>query len=68
MQSEVNIRGHKKPWEVDNAPESYIEILKKAIMGIEMEMTDIGGKYKMSQEMCAGDGEGIGGSRIGRWR
>ena len=57
---EGNIMGHKeKPWEVEDAPESYVEILKKAIIGIEIEISDIGGKWKMSQEMSVGDREGV---------
>jgi transcriptional regulator len=34
-------------------------LLKKAIIGIQIEITDIGGKYKMSQEMGAGDRQGV---------
>jgi transcriptional regulator len=60
QQSEVDIMRHKdKPWQVDDAPTSYVELLKKAIIGIEIEITDIGGKYKMSQEMGAGDQQGV---------
>ncbi|KAF2654997.1 negative transcriptional regulator [Lophiostoma macrostomum CBS 122681] len=60
QQSEVDIMGHKdKPWEVDDAPTSYVELLRKAIIGIEIEITDIGGKFKMSQELSAGDQEGV---------
>jgi len=58
--TEVNLLGFKeKPWVIEDAPESYIEILKKAIIGIEIKITDIGGKWKMIQEMPAGDQEGV---------
>jgi transcriptional regulator len=59
LQSERDIMGHEKPWHVDDAPSSYVEILKKAIIGVQIEITDIGGKYKMSQEMSAGDQQGV---------
>jgi transcriptional regulator len=60
MQSEVGIMEYKdKPWQVDDAPISYVELLKKAIIGVQIEITDIGGKFKMSQEMVVGDQEGV---------
>ncbi|KAG9194219.1 hypothetical protein G6011_04254 [Alternaria panax] len=59
LQSERDIMGYEKPWQVEDAPTSYIELLKKAIIGIQIEITDIGGKYKMSQEMGSGDQQGV---------
>ncbi|KAI4934644.1 hypothetical protein J4E85_002502 [Alternaria conjuncta] len=59
LQSEKGIMGYEKPWEVDDAPTSYIEILKKAIIGVQIEIMDIGGKWKMSQEMGVGDQRGV---------
>jgi transcriptional regulator len=59
FQSERDIMGYEKPWQVEDAPTSYVEILKKAIIGIQIEITDLGGKYKMSQEMSAGDQQGV---------
>ncbi|KAK7184257.1 transcriptional regulator [Paraphaeosphaeria sporulosa] len=58
--NEVETMGNKEnPWAVEDAPESYIEILKKAIIGIQIKISDIGGKWKMSQESTAGDQEGV---------
>lgn len=52
--------GHKdNPWVVEDAPPPYIEIMKKAIVGVEIEILDIGGKYKMSQELSEGDRKGV---------
>jgi transcriptional regulator len=60
MQSEVGIMGYQeKPWQVDDAPAPYVELLKKAIVGVQVEIIDIGGKFKMSQEMGAGDQQGV---------
>ncbi|KAK7448812.1 hypothetical protein VKT23_013542 [Stygiomarasmius scandens] len=57
--SETSIMGYEKPWSVNDAPESFIALLKKAIIGIEIEITDMDGKWKMSQEMKEGDHEGV---------
>ena len=39
--------------------EERVALLKKAIVGVEIEITDMGGKWKMSQEMGEGDREGV---------
>lgn len=49
----------EKSWEVDDAPEKYIDLLKKAIVGVKIEITRIGGKFKMSQELGEGDRNGV---------
>lgn len=51
--------GRKPAWTVDEAPKPYVELLKKAIVGIEIEVTNVGGKWKMSQELARGDREGV---------
>ncbi|KAF9265246.1 transcriptional regulator [Marasmius fiardii PR-910] len=56
---EREIMKYEAPWTVEDAPRSFIEVLKKAIIGIEIEITSLGGKYKMSQEMSKGDREGV---------
>jgi transcriptional regulator len=57
--AETEIMRHEKPWSVDDAPERYIELLRKNIIGIEIKVTSLGGKYKMSQEMGEEDREGV---------
>ncbi|KAI3013597.1 transcriptional regulator family: UAF complex subunit Rrn10 [Aspergillus niger] len=39
-----------RAWTVDEAPDAYINILKKNIIGIEVTVTGMDGKFKMSQE------------------
>lgn len=51
--------GKPKPWSVSEAPERYIDIMKKNIIGIEVTIENIGGKFKMSQELSQGDREGV---------
>jgi transcriptional regulator len=48
-----------EPWKVSDAPESYTDLLKKNIVGIEIRITKLQGKFKMSQEMRPGDREGV---------
>ncbi|OJJ47028.1 hypothetical protein ASPZODRAFT_131952 [Penicilliopsis zonata CBS 506.65] len=47
------------PWKVADAPDRYVDILKKNIIGIEIAIENIGGKFKMSQEMGVGDRNGV---------
>ncbi|KAJ5738742.1 hypothetical protein N7493_001897 [Penicillium malachiteum] len=51
--------GNPEPWSVSDAPERYIEIMKKNIIGIDISIESIGGKFKMSQEMGIGDRKGV---------
>lgn len=51
--------GRPGPWKVADAPERYIDIMKKNIIGIEVAIESIGGKFKMSQEMGDGDRKGV---------
>jgi transcriptional regulator len=51
--------GQPGPWAVSDAPERYVELLKKAIIGIEITIDRLEGKFKMSQEGDAGDIEGV---------
>ncbi|RPD57186.1 negative transcriptional regulator [Lentinus tigrinus ALCF2SS1-7] len=55
---ETEIMGYERPWTVDEAPESYVALLKKAIVGVEIEITSMDGKWKMSQELAEGDRKG----------
>ncbi|KAM5350675.1 hypothetical protein ACJ41O_007180 [Fusarium nematophilum] len=46
-------------WKVSDAPEKYVELLKRSIIGIEIEVERLEGKFKMSQELGEGDREGV---------
>ncbi len=37
------------PWRMGDAPQDYIDTMLKAIVGIEIEITDLVGKFKLSQ-------------------
>jgi transcriptional regulator len=51
--------GETKPWQVTDAPDRYIELLKKNIIGIEVEIKSMAGRFKMSQEKSGGDRNGV---------
>lgn len=51
--------GRPGPWSVADAPERYTDIMKKNIIGIEVTIESIGGRFKMSQEMGVGDRKGV---------
>lgn len=47
------------PWKVSDAPEDYIEGLLKAIVGIEIPIDSLVGKWKVSQNRSLGDRRGV---------
>ena len=47
------------PWAVGDAPDDYIETMLRAIVGIEIELTALTGKWKASQNRPAADREGV---------
>ncbi|ATY59403.1 FMN-binding split barrel [Cordyceps militaris] len=46
-------------WKVADAPDRYTALLSKAIIGIEITIDRLQGKFKMSQEMGDGDRAGV---------
>ena len=47
------------PWAVTDAPADYIDTMLGAIVGIEMPVTSLIGKWKVSQNRPAADREGV---------
>ena len=48
-----------KPWAVGDAPADFIAMQRRAIVGFEIEIVDIRGKWKTSQNRSAADREGV---------
>jgi transcriptional regulator len=48
-----------EPWEVRDAPEDYIESQLKGIIGIEVKIRQIQGKWKVSQNRPVPDRVGV---------
>jgi transcriptional regulator len=51
--------GRDVPWAVSDAPEDYIRKLIGAIVGIEMPIARLTGKWKVSQNRSASDRDGV---------
>jgi transcriptional regulator len=48
-----------KPWAVGDAPPDFIALQRRAIVGIEIEIAEIHGKWKASQNRNAADRAGV---------
>ena len=48
-----------EPWSVDDPPAGYIESQARAIVGLELRITSIEAKRKLSQNRIAADFEGV---------
>ena len=51
--------GRAMPWHVTDAPADFIEATQRAIVGIEIEVTRLEGKFKLSQNRSAEDRTGV---------
>ena len=47
-----------EPWAPSDAPADYIDSMLRGIVGLEIEITEIRGKWKMSQNRLAQDADG----------
>ena len=52
-------RNEARPWEPSDAPDSYIEVMLRGIVGFRFAITRLEGKWKMSQNREAQDREGV---------
>ncbi|CAK7226948.1 hypothetical protein SBRCBS47491_006401 [Sporothrix bragantina] len=58
--SEKVIMGYDaKPWKVADAPAAYLDIMRRNIVGLRIDIDVLEGKFKMSQEMSEGDRAGV---------
>jgi transcriptional regulator len=48
-----------RPWSVNDAPPDYIAAMLRAIVGIEIPLSSLRGKWKMSQNQPATNREGV---------
>jgi transcriptional regulator len=51
--------GQLRPWKISDAPEDHVEKLLGAIVGIEVTIERIEGKFKLSQNHPARNREGV---------
>ncbi len=57
--SDVHEQGREHPWAVTDAPAGYVEALARGIVGIEIEIRTLSGKFKLSQNRPAADRAGV---------
>ncbi|NHF74016.1 FMN-binding negative transcriptional regulator [Paracoccus xiamenensis] len=48
-----------EPWQVSDAPEKYINAQLRGIVGVEIDITDMRGKWKAGQNRGPADREGV---------
>jgi transcriptional regulator len=62
-QLEILVDSHEtdfaEPWRVADAPPDYIDKMLAAIVGIEIEITELSGKWKLSQNQPEANRAGV---------
>jgi transcriptional regulator len=51
--------GRREPWSIDDVPDGYVETMVRAIVGLELHITRLEAKRKLSQNRSAADIEGV---------
>jgi len=51
--------GRRDPWSVADAPPDFVNTQLRAVLGLELTITRLRGKWKMSQNRSPGDREGV---------
>lgn len=54
-----NEAGFDHPWQVNDAPADYIDKMLRAIVGIEITITALQGKWKVSQNQPEPNQQGV---------
>jgi transcriptional regulator len=57
--TDVHEAGAPEPWKVADAPADYIDALLRAIVGLEITVTAVTGKFKGSQNRPMADRQGV---------
>ena len=57
--SDAHEKTRLEPWKVGDAPASYIDSLLRAIVGFELTIETLEGKYKLSQNRDTADRDGV---------
>lgn len=52
-------QGRAAPWAVSDAPEPFVMAQMRGIVGIEVPVAEMTGKYKLSQNRAAADHDGV---------
>jgi transcriptional regulator len=57
--TDIHEAARKEPWKVTDAPDAYIDVMLRGIVGIELEITRIEAKAKLSQNRDDADRAGV---------
>ena len=57
--TEKHETGRTNPWTMDEAPASYIERHVRGVVGIEVEISRVDAKFKLSQDRTPADVDGV---------
>ena len=57
--SETHEAGRAEPWKIADAPAGYVDGLLRAIVGFELTIASLEGKWKLSQNRDAADQAGV---------
>ncbi len=57
--SQFHEAGRAAPWSVEDAPADYIQAMLRAIVGFELSIDKLEGKWKLNQNRNAGDIQGV---------
>jgi transcriptional regulator len=57
--TDVHERGRPEPWAVDDAPDRFVAGQLRAIVGVEVRITRVEAKWKLSQNRSAADVDGV---------
>jgi transcriptional regulator len=57
--TETHEAGFSAPWHVADAPRDYVDQMLRAIVGFELKITRLEGKFKLSQNRAAADIDGV---------
>jgi transcriptional regulator len=60
--TESHERGRSAPWRLSDAPADYIDAMLRAIVGFEIEISEVVGKFKGSQNRPAADRVAVRGA------
>lgn len=55
-----------EPWRVTDAPAAYLEAQMKGIVGVSIEITELSGKWKLSQNRSVADQQGVASGLLAR--
>lgn len=59
QEAKVPLTQEEERWQVSDAPATHVEQEKKRIVGIEIRITRIEGRFKLGQELGDGDWKGV---------